>query len=486
MNEPIVRNIARISITASTDTGRVRAHNEDNFIVCSDLGSRSWVMKEGWRDWSNSGCLLVLADGMGGANAGEIASSIAVESIRGYFSSVTPDLLDQESARKQHILASVSVAHEKIVERAKSSDAFQGMGTTIVVAWAVQGKLYVCWCGDSRAYKYDVNGLRQITKDHSLVWELVEAGKLTPEEADVHPDNNIITQSLGDTRTTPRPDMIVENLNAGDKVLLCSDGLNNMVDAKTIAEVLSSNSSLSQISKRLIQLANEHGGKDNVTVIILQTSGSNPSVPRAGKAKNRFALAVPLVLIFVILALIGFKWQRFNNTNELQTSTIPAPVDSIKEVTTNRPSIPEPEPRKDLAKPATNKSPAAVASPTEREKPIDTLRLIVSKVDDLRRLMKYYDSLRVVVDSLQAKSNKLEGEGMILVDQRVKQVEKVLAQEQIQRLMIEWSGFEKDPSKKLSYIFSVATLERKNEEVRSKVLSLDASMKNVKLKSAVQ
>jgi serine/threonine protein phosphatase PrpC len=235
----------KISISALTDTGKVRTQNEDNFIVCTDLDNNSWVLSEGWIELSKKGCLLVLADGMGGANAGEVASSLAVDAIKESFSALTLQLIEVEATRKEFLLAAILKAHERIVAKAKSDPTFDGMGTTIVIAWAIQSKLYVCWCGDSRAYKYNTSkGLRLMTKDHSVVWALVEAGKLTPDEADVHPDNNIITQSLGDPANLPKPDIVVEDLEAGDKILLCSDGLNNMVDAKTIENELRSESPL--------------------------------------------------------------------------------------------------------------------------------------------------------------------------------------------------------------------------------------------------
>src|SRR5690606_24655751 len=106
-----------------------------------------------------------------------------------------------------------------------------GMGTTIIVAWVIQGKAIISWCGDSRGYLYrEESGLNIITRDHSLVWDCVEAGKLTPEEADEHPQNNIITQSLGSPNSRPRPDFVILYLEPKDRILLCSDGLKNMVN----------------------------------------------------------------------------------------------------------------------------------------------------------------------------------------------------------------------------------------------------------------
>lgn len=260
-----------IKISAITDVGKVRAHNEDNFIVCPDLGEDCWFIEDKPAPLNKKGCLLVVADGMGGTNAGEVASKIAVDTMQEIFSSleIPEDIAEQQARDFLH--QAIIEAHKAIVASSSQNIGYRGMGTTVVVAWVFPGKAYIAWCGDSRAYLYEKkNGLKLITNDHSLVWEMVEAGKITPEEADIHPDNNIITQALGDLRRLPQPDFTVCSMKETDRLLLCSDGLNNMVTHKNIEKILSKEKSLAKANLRLVEEANKNGGDDNITVVSLE------------------------------------------------------------------------------------------------------------------------------------------------------------------------------------------------------------------------
>ncbi|WP_225000351.1 PP2C family serine/threonine-protein phosphatase [Cesiribacter sp. SM1] len=290
-----------VYIHARTDVGKTRAHNEDNFIVCPQVGEKCWHTTDEPVPLTDKGCLLVVADGMGGANAGEIASEIAVEVVRKKFDGLVLDQDFAENQAKDYLYQSIIEAHKAIVAAAIENPTYAGMGTTILMAWVFSDKAVLGWCGDSRAYLHrKKQGLKILTKDHSLVWELVEAGQLTVEEADVHPDSNIITQSLGDKNRLPRPDITVCRLEGGDRLLLCSDGLNNMLTHLDIAAILAEEGPLSAINEKLIERANEQGGEDNITVVSLEVEQQEE--PTAKKSK----LALWLLPFLAVLGLAGW------------------------------------------------------------------------------------------------------------------------------------------------------------------------------------
>ena len=293
----------KIDIQAMTDVGRSRAHNEDNFIVCPDLGQKRWCLSDQPVNLSSKGCLLVVADGMGGANAGEVASEIAVETIRKKFDALEIEDNLEDSVVQDYLRNAILEAHHGIVTAAEANPACAGMGTTIMVAWVFAQKAVIAWVGDSRAYLYSKRkGLKLLSNDHSLVWELVLAGKLTPDEADIHPDNNIITQSLGDRSRPPHVDFTTCTLEQSDRLLLCSDGLNNMITHKTIEKVLAEGTPLANASQKLIDYANDEGGADNITVLSLEVL----QTPAKKKFFNLFRIFSCLVCCCVLgsMALI--------------------------------------------------------------------------------------------------------------------------------------------------------------------------------------
>lgn len=261
----------RVNIQAITDVGMARTHNEDNFIVCPDLNEKRWYLSDQPAVLPTRGCLLVVADGMGGTNAGEIASEIAVETIKRSFDALDIGYFPQETEIQEQLQQAILAAHQAIVAAAAQNQEYAGMGTTIVAGWVLPHKAFFSWVGDSRAYRWRKNiGLQLLTDDHSLVWEWVKEGKLTPDEADVHPNSNIITQSLGDAGRQPMPEFTSCSLQPGDRLLLCSDGLNNMVNHKAIAQLLESNGRLANACQELIRTANDAGGVDNVTIVALE------------------------------------------------------------------------------------------------------------------------------------------------------------------------------------------------------------------------
>lgn len=264
-------------LAVSTNVGNVRTNNEDNFIVCPNLDGNDWLIPKNTNsqiNLSQNGCLLVVADGMGGMNAGEVASEIAVESIKEIFSSARLEKIKKKNRTIDSFLEkAVTTADKNIKKRVETDPQTSGMGTTIVIAWIVDGYAHIAWCGDSRAYCYNDNrGLRRLTRDHSYVQQLVDAGKLDPELAFDHPNSNIITRSLGDCSTKAKPDIISYKLSAGDLLILCSDGLCGLCRDEEISSVVDicNYDDIEDIKSSLISAALDAGGYDNVTVALFQ------------------------------------------------------------------------------------------------------------------------------------------------------------------------------------------------------------------------
>ena len=268
-----------VRLAALTDVGQVREHNEDNFLVCTSLEDNNWFLVDTPFLLSNLGSLLVVADGMGGENAGEIASALAIEAVKEYFTTLAAKPTPSAGEIPQLLEKAILYAHRSIVEQAHQNPDYAGMGTTILIAWVVNSYAYIAWSGDSRCYLFrEKEGLKIVSNDHSLVWELVLDGKLDVDEAESHPDSHIITQSLGDSQYPPQPDVIVQQIAPGDKIMLCSDGLNGMVNTETLRYILGRSGSPADICKELIRTANYNGGEDNITVVLLEVLGSSPVV----------------------------------------------------------------------------------------------------------------------------------------------------------------------------------------------------------------
>jgi protein phosphatase len=248
----------------------VREGNEDSFLVCPDLSRSDWEPQPEPFALSGEGALLAVADGMGGANAGEVASAIATDAVKAFFLDPAAHA-DRPEGAGETLVDAIFFAHQEIAAHARAHPECRGMGTTLLLVRVLEAKAYFAWSGDSRLYLYrEGEGLRILSDDHSLVWELVLEGRLSPDEADTHPQSNIITQSLGAPGYPPKPDMRVEPLRPGDKLLLCSDGLNAMATAQTIESILGQRLPPDVICTELIDEANRNGGYDNTTVILLE------------------------------------------------------------------------------------------------------------------------------------------------------------------------------------------------------------------------
>jgi protein phosphatase len=289
-----------VRIAALTDVGQLREHNEDNFLVCADLAEGNWFLVETPYALSEAGTLLAVADGMGGENAGEVASALAVEAIKEFFSNLPADPGTGGAQVTEWLRQAILFAHGRIVEHSRRNPACEGMGTTILLVWVLGPTAYVGWSGDSRCYLYrQGEGLRILSDDHSVVWELVQSGRLNEEEAESHPESHIITQSLGDSRHPPRPDVLVQPLLPHDKLLLCSDGLNGMLTSEQIGQIMGRNELPGELCKTFIDAANRQGGEDNITVVMLEVlTGRNggstaPDAAAAQAAPPDFLVTKP-------------------------------------------------------------------------------------------------------------------------------------------------------------------------------------------------
>jgi protein phosphatase len=235
---------------ARTDTGRARSANEDSYWVHSPL--------------------FVLADGMGGAQAGEVASQTAV----GVFSA-EGGLPDGPGTYEERLAALVAQANGRVYSQAQSDDQFAGMGTTLTVAYVGEDDLAIAHVGDSRFYVLRDGELEQLTDDHSLVGELVRRGQISAEEAEDHPQRSIITRALG-IEGEVTVDHFSWPVRDGDVFLLCSDGLTGMVSDAGVAEILAGAPSLAVAAQQLVAAANKAGGRDNITVILFRVEDVTP------------------------------------------------------------------------------------------------------------------------------------------------------------------------------------------------------------------
>lgn len=255
------RDDVRHEVVGRTDRGLRRHHNEDAFLVRDNLG------------------LAVVADGMGGHAAGEVASQLAVKEVEKFIAATT-DVLDstwpegwdtQQSLNANRLARGIEAAHRSVTEAVQNDLGLKGMGATVVASLLDDetARLTVAHVGDSRAYVMRAGELRLVTSDHSWVHEQVVAGLLSEEAARNHPLKNVVTRALGGSQE-PDVDIVEHDLERDDLLLLCSDGLNTMLPDEDIASILLRCNSLEEASRELIDEANRRGGIDNITVVLLR------------------------------------------------------------------------------------------------------------------------------------------------------------------------------------------------------------------------
>ncbi len=267
-----------------TDVGCVRDHNEDSLLVAPPL--------------------FAVADGMGGHAAGEVASEIAI-TVLGEKAPHTPDAAALGRA--------VEDANRAVILAASEKRGRAGMGTTMTAAILQKDRLVIAQVGDSRAYLLHQGKLQQLTRDHSLMADMIEAGRLTPEEARTHPNRSVITRALG---SDPRmvPDLYEITMETGDRLLLCSDGLSSMIEDAAIEATLARTRDPQRCASMLVNEAIAAGGYDNVTVVVVDVAGQIEKVTRRYKRRSRLFMAFVALLLVAILGAAGFGVYAYVNT----------------------------------------------------------------------------------------------------------------------------------------------------------------------------
>ncbi len=259
-----------------TDPGRVRTSNEDHFAIV-ELARTMHVhgtnIHQAQAQYSHHrGHIFIVADGMGGHRAGEVASALTIMTIEGFLLNTLNRFINLQASEEQNVMqefqSAVLQADAKVFEEAGRHPELLGMGTTLTMAFALEWKLFVAHAGDSRAYLFSKNELHQLTQDHTLVAEMVRQGVLTPTEASRHPSRHVVTNVLGGRDPGVGVELHRLDLEPDDLLLMCSDGLTEMVSDARIAAVIREEKEPRKICERLVAEANENGGKDNVTVVV--------------------------------------------------------------------------------------------------------------------------------------------------------------------------------------------------------------------------
>lgn len=270
--------------------------NEDNFYVDDDLTDD--IIGPSRLDTpialSSMGCLLAVADGMGGQNAGEVASEIAVNTIAEFFKAdrLTPEILKNEASRAEYIKQTIIEADRRVKAGAEGHPERYGMGSTIIISWIVDGTITTGWLGDSRCYRFNTRyGLVPVSRDHTYVQELADNGILSYNDTFGHPQGNIVTRSLGDPDTNPLPEAVSAPLYNGDIILMCSDGLSGVVPDRpmrdisdSIQDIMTADANdLTAMKNHLMQAAERQDWYDNVTVLLARFDGDLPDAPNTKK-----------------------------------------------------------------------------------------------------------------------------------------------------------------------------------------------------------
>ena len=351
-NKISFRLVAYTDAAGKYSAEAVRSGNEDNFFVNDDLtdNTTNKVAQDEVIQLGALGMLMVVADGMGGMNAGEVASQIAIDTVRDAF--ITENLKDSVVAtpqsRQKYLEQVIKTADKNIKSEAKKDSSRDGMGSTVIMAWLYGDELTISWCGDSRAYIFnEKSGIRLISQDHSYVQELVNKGLLTYAQTFDHPQNNIITRSLGDPTKDAKPESKTLKVGKGDIILLCSDGLSGVLRDRKIYDekgqlypeenlediIREHTDSMKECREALWTAAERGGWYDNVTAILCQITDGPESVwateSIVAPARNKHSNAKKKILIYSILGLIimaavvgaFFIGKRVNNSTIEEDAT---------------------------------------------------------------------------------------------------------------------------------------------------------------------
>ncbi len=325
--------------TSLSDVGLERDHNEDYLMFCPDISGNDWYMNQ--KSYiecghiGKAGAILAIADGMGGTNAGEIASQLTCEAIKAkIINDFSPAIAAEHSRINKFLSDCIISAHHQLIGFQEKDMRTKGMGTTIITVLIINNTAYISWVGDSRCYILKPNNdFSLVSKDHSLVQEYIDAKRISEEMAFHHPQKNIITQSVGSSET-PVPDGKIIKLEPGDKLILCSDGLNGMLRDEEIRGILIQYADNDKkCCQKLVDAANNAGGYDNTSIVMYRKNGNPASysskttsesstsqfykklIPFKKWFLNPYPIAV-LILTIALLALgIAFIYKT-RNTND--------------------------------------------------------------------------------------------------------------------------------------------------------------------------
>lgn len=306
-----------LDIGNSSDVGKVREVNEDYFASFN----------------GSFGSLLIVCDGMGGHKGGDIASRIAVETIKNHFENLNTNYNIPEEIRK-----SLETANDSIIQKAKEDTELSDMGSTVVLVLIKDGSAYYVGVGDSRIYRIRDGVIQQITKDDSLVQQMIDSEIITEDEAKVHPKKNVITKALGINEKLEPEIYESFKLQEKDKLILCSDGLTAHVDEKEIFQ-LTENNTPQEAAQKLVDLANERGGTDNITVQIASVN-INEDIEK-NNSSNKFLSYTILLITIIALALVLIKFEiiRFESEPQKVTATGNSSTQTKQQVNQSEPGI---------------------------------------------------------------------------------------------------------------------------------------------------
>lgn len=326
------------------DHNKPKEGNEDNFYVDDNLSDNeiNHCIADELVTSSECGTLMVVADGMGGMNAGEIASEIAINTVTTFFSPgrITPSIALSQETRKSYLESTIIAADKIIKDDAKTNPSHKGMGSTIILAWLVGDELTVSWCGDSRCYRFNPStGIELLSHDHSYVQELADKGEITYEETFVHPQNNIVTRCLGDPNGQAKPETRHFTVCNDDIIMLCSDGLsgvvfdrkyylnNHLLSNDNLEDIIRANqNSMSRCREALFNAAEKADWYDNVTVILCKicngadnrTNATDKPIYSENEQKRKkkpLWLIIIAILAIVVIAAILLTQKLCNKDN---------------------------------------------------------------------------------------------------------------------------------------------------------------------------
>ena len=284
-NDTQTNNKAGLSFGSRTDVGHVRDHNEDSLIVVPPL--------------------FAVADGMGGHEAGEVASELTIKTLE----ELAPNHPDAQALER-----AVEAANLNVLRAPSDGIGREGMGTTLTAAMVEGERLLIAQVGDSRAYLLHEGELQQLTRDHSLMMDLIEAGQITPEQARVHPNRSVITRAIG-SDPNMKPDIYELNIASGDRLLLCSDGLSTMLEDDEVQSIMRHTPDPQQCASNLVDAALQAGGYDNVTVVVVDVEGfKHNKIIKERRKSHALAIGVSIAIVLAFALGIFGGWQYINNS----------------------------------------------------------------------------------------------------------------------------------------------------------------------------